>query len=485
MASTERRGRARPARRPGAAHPSARHGTRPPRPASGRGVAHRVPQRVAVHRPARPHPGGVGATLHGIAGEVGGIAKDLGAIFGGVAPGHLGSYLTNAFIKGFFHSLVAWVAGGAAALLGQLGRAMSSSTAPVVSGRAWDREFAVMAVLGAAVALPLLFVAAITAIARQEPGDLLRAALVRLPLALLGTGVCVQLVALGLAATDQASDAVLHTAGDPTEHLLAGLVGALVRLGGAHAAGFGMLLVALAAAAVAFVLWLELAVRSAAIAAATLFLPLALAGLAWPSTAHWARRLGETLAALVVAKLVIAAVLALAAGLLGSSSGVAGVVEGVALLAVAAGAPFVLLRLVPAVEAGAVAHLEGTARRPVGAAQRAWSVAGMAAGGLGGAAMLDEAGPAASPSGAAGAGGAGARPGASAGTGPGGGPGAGEAALRILGAGPFGRSGDGDGAGGFGDRVARWDELLAEQERARAGAPEQQRGTPDEVLPGG
>ena len=158
----------------------------------------------------------------------------------------------------------------------------------------------------------------------------------RLPLALLFTGVSVQLVALGLAATDQASAMMLDAAGDPTHQLLLGLVDRArpSRAGSAWRPSAAFLVV-LAAAIVAFVLWLELAVRSAAIAAASLFLPLALAGLAWPATAHWARRLGETLAALVLSKLVIAAVLALAAGLLGSSSGLAGVVEGVALLAVA------------------------------------------------------------------------------------------------------------------------------------------------------
>ena len=144
----------------------------------------------------------------------------------------------------------------------------------------------------------------------------------------------------------------------------------------------------LTAAIVAFVLWLELAVRSAAIAAASLFLPLALVGLAWPATSHWARRLGETLAALVLSKLVIASVLALAAGLLGSSSGVSGVVEGVALLAVAAFAPFALLKLVPAVEAGAVAHLEGLGRRPVRAGQQLGTeIAGLEIGGRASAAL--------------------------------------------------------------------------------------------------
>ena len=280
------------------------------------------------------------------------------------APGLCGS-LTKALLGGFFHDLLVWVANGAASLVGVLGNVLSASTEPVLSGSAFRSEFDVMAVLSAGVALPLLAVGAIQAIIRQEPGGLLRSALVRLPLALLFTGVSVQLVALGLAATDQASAMVLGAAGDPTHRLLLGLVAGLEQTGGPGLAAFGAFLVVLTAAIVAFVLWLELAVRSAAIAAASLFLPLALVGLAWPATSHWARRLGETLAALVLSKLVIASVLALAAGLFGSSSGVAGVVEGVALLAVAAFAPFALLKLVPAVEAGAVAHLEGLGQRPV------------------------------------------------------------------------------------------------------------------------
>ena len=88
------------------------------------------------------------------------------------------------------------------------------------------------------------------------------------------------------------------------------------------------MLVAGTMAIVAFVLWVELAVRSAAVAAATLFLPLALAGLAWPATTHWARRLGETLAALVLMKLVIAGVLSLAATAIGSHSGIPGSSKG-------------------------------------------------------------------------------------------------------------------------------------------------------------
>ncbi len=327
--------------------------------------------------------GGIGGILRTIEGTVGDLSHSLGSVFAGVGGSGLAKSLTKALLGGFFRGLLVWVASGAASLVGVLGKTLSTTTQPVLSGPAFRSEFAVMALLGAGVALPLLAVGAIQAIARQEPGTLLRSVCVRLPLALLFTGVSVQLVALGLAATDQASTMMLDAAGDPTHKLLLGLVTQLSDSGGLGLAAFGGFLVVLSAAIVAFVLWLELAVRSAAIAAASLFLPLALAGVAWPATAHWARRLGETLAALVLSKLVIVSVLALAAGLLGSSSGIAGVVEGVALLAVAAFAPFALLRLVPVVEAGAVAHLEGLGRRPIGTASRLGAnLAGIEIGGV-------------------------------------------------------------------------------------------------------
>lgn len=385
----------------------------------------------------RGRPGGETGLLHDIAGSVGRLEHGFSSVFGGIGQGALGRDLTRVFLDGLFHGLVVWVADGAASLIASLGGALSATTEPVVSGAAWHRELAVMGVLGASLALPLLLLGVIQAVARQELGELLRSALVRLPLALVFTGVAVQLVALGLSATDEASDVVLASAGDPTRHLLVGLVGLLARLGGLHAAGFGVFLVAACAAAVAFALWLELAVRSAAIAAATLFLPLALAGLAWPATAHWSRRLGETLAALVVSKLVVASVLALAAALLGSSSGLDGVVEGVALLAVAALAPFVLLRLVPIAETAAVAHLEGLSRRPVAAARRLPDAAAQVAGTVGGLGEMPS---------SSGAGTAGGAP-------------AGASALSVVGSGPFGRRAEGDGPG---PRLVGWDELVDE-----------------------
>ena len=310
------------------------------------------------------------------------VPHSLGSILSGLTPSAIAAAITKSLVAGLFRSLLTWVAAGAASLVGVLANALSATTQPVLTGSAFSSEFELMAALSAAVALPLVALAAIQAIVRQEPGSLLRSVLIRLPLALLFTGVSVQLVALGLVATDQASALLIGADGDPTHQMLSGLITGLAQPGNFGLAAFGGFLVVGTAAVVAFVLWLELAVRSAAIAAAALFLPLALVGLAWPATSHWARRLGETLAALVLSKLVIAAVLALAAGLLVDPSGIAGVVEGVALLAIGAFAPFALLKLVPVIEAGAVGHLEGLGRRPLQAMERLGRDLGLEGGGV-------------------------------------------------------------------------------------------------------
>ncbi|MHB8439257.1 MAG: hypothetical protein ACYDD4_08860, partial [Acidimicrobiales bacterium] len=166
---------------------------------------------------------------------------------------------------------------------------------------------------------------------------------------------------------------VLAAGGVDTTHLFTPLAAALIVSAPLVTPAVPAAVVFVGAAVVALlsmVLWMELVVRSAAVAAAALFLPLALAGLVWPSVSHWARRLAETIAALVLSKFVIAAVLSLAASALSADvQGTSGgdrfgvVMVGIAMLLLATTAPFVLLRLVPAIEGGAVMHLEGARQR--------------------------------------------------------------------------------------------------------------------------
>lgn len=322
--------------------------------------------------PARPKGGGsgvVGSALHAIAS---GLSHVVGAVTG--LPADLGMKVAEAI----FDKAASWAAGGAAYVLGGLGTAMSATTRPEIGTTYFTQQLGVMSLLGAAVALPLLLLTAIQAVVQQDAGLLVRALLVRLPLALALTGVAIQLVALGMAATDSVSSGLMHAASVPAGHVFAGLAKGIVAATALGVPVFATFVLALVVAFGALVLWLELALRAASIEVATLFLPLALAGVIWPATSQWARRLGETLAALILSKVVIVAVLALAVGELASVSGggLSAVVSGIALLLLAVFSPYAVFRLVPVLEAGAVGHLQGLAgHKAVQAARQGASLA--------------------------------------------------------------------------------------------------------------
>ncbi len=298
-----------------------------------------------------------------VAGAVTGPVKDVvGSVVG------LG-------LTAVFAAAGQWVASGAVWLLGQVGGAMSASTTIDLSSGWFRAHQSVMVAISAALVLPMVLCAALQALYRQSASMLIRTFLVQLPLALLLTGVAVELVQMALAITDALSAEVLTSAGVDSTHILAPVSAFLVGTGTvenqvpAFVVFVGGLLVALAALG----LWLELVVRAAAVSVAVLFLPLALAAMVWPAVSHWCRRLTDTLVALILSKLVIATVLSLAIGALagglgvgatgGDGGGFAAVVTGIALLVIATLSPFTLLRLIPALEAGAVSHLESRRNR--------------------------------------------------------------------------------------------------------------------------
>jgi hypothetical protein len=231
-----------------------------------------------------------------------------------------------------------------------------------------------MTALAGVVILPMLLVSTLQAVLRQNPGQLVRTYLVQLPLALLLGVVAIQVVILSLSATDAMSDAVAGGSGADVASLLSTVTkGLVLAASDPSIASFVLLLIALLIAVAAFVLWMELLIRAAAVYVAVLFLPLALATLVWPAVAHWCRRLVETLAALILSKFVIVATLSLAAGAVASgasgspnSGGFNAVLAGGALLVLATFVPFAILRLIPAIEAGAVGHLEGLRQRGTG-----------------------------------------------------------------------------------------------------------------------
>ncbi|HEY1445955.1 MAG TPA: hypothetical protein VGF51_13765 [Acidimicrobiales bacterium] len=285
--------------------------------------------------------------------------------------GSIGGSIATSGFESVLNGISQWVASGAEYLLRQIGAVLVSTTTVDV-GATWFRtHYGQMTALAGVVILPMLLVSTLQAVLRQNPGQLVRTYLVQLPLALLLAVVAIQVVILSLSATDAMSDAVAGGSGADVASLLSTVTkGLVVAAADPSIASFVLLLISLLIAVAAFVLWMELLIRAAAVYVAVLFLPLALATLVWPAVAHWCRRLVETLAALIISKFVIVATLSLAAGAVASgasgspnSGGFNAVLAGGALLVLATFVPFAILRLIPAIEAGAVGHLEGLRQR--------------------------------------------------------------------------------------------------------------------------
>ena len=145
-------------------------------------------------------------------------------------------------------------------------------------------------------------------------------------------------------------EALIGTAGASTATFTSTLAVLLVATGaGAAHGGFAAFVLAVVCGFIAFCLWVELVVRASAIAIAALFIPLALAGAVWPATAAWGRRLAEVLGTLILSKVAIAGVFALAINEIGTPNGLTGLIQGTALLLLATFAPWALLHLIPAV----------------------------------------------------------------------------------------------------------------------------------------
>ncbi len=282
-----------------------------------------------------------------------------------------GGGLASRFASVFFGFFTQWLAHGAVWMTSNMiGQAIAKSTAPVVNGPWFLSVMGDMLPVEELVVAPILFAATIGAVLRQDMRRLARAWLACLPLSLLGGFVVVYFTGLGLRVTDGLSQAVQAAVSPDLAKLYAAIVPQ--PLLGLVASGPVAGLLAVVFMAGALVIWVELALRSAAVELAVLFMPLALAGLIWPATAHWAKRLIEVLAALLLAKPVIVGALCLGAHSLTASQGtLSALVTGTAILLLATFAPLAVLKLAPVVEASALAHLHGLSREPFRLAERA------------------------------------------------------------------------------------------------------------------
>jgi len=286
------------------------------------------------------------------------------------------STIIGATTKSVFDGFVVWVAQAASWLvLHLITLVVNGTTTPNPTIGWFETNYRSMLTVGMYFMLPMLMVATIGAVIRQDIARLGKAWCVHLPLAVIGGMCAISITSWALVVTDSLCRTVISTMQKDLPISMETLAAAIVSMA-AGPANLVAGLVAFLAILGGLALWCELLLRSAAVYVALVFMPIALAGLVWPATAHWARRLIETLVALILSKFVIVVVLSLAVAAISSgptlsASAPDSVLSGGVMLLLAAFAPFSLLKLIPIVEAGAIAHMEGMARRPGRAVQSA------------------------------------------------------------------------------------------------------------------
>lgn len=319
-------------------------------------------------------------------------------------------------------------------------------------------------VLGFAAVLMVgfLFLALLQGLAAGEPTVMLRSVLAEAPMSVFGIVVLGAVTKGLLAITDGASAMVLRHAPDSLFAFFQGFGSAATVL----SLGLAGIVMFVAFILGAFLVWVELAVRSSLIYLLLAFSPLVLAARVWPQLRggwHAMCRLGV---AVILSKFAIALALGLGAaalggggpksGDLGTKAGLdlGGVLVGASLMLLAAFSPFIVLRVLPVFEAALVAH--GIAGTPLRAGQSALQGAyytqglrRLAGGSPGGSGAQAAQGDGASP---AGGGGGGPGPGAgglAGGPRPAGGPAGAPASSSAAGRGAA-ASGAGPGAAGAG-----------------------------------
>jgi hypothetical protein len=286
--------------------------------------------------------------------------------------GDLGKDVLVSAGDAIMRGVTTWVTNAAVWVTGKVGELIEATASPDV-GAAWFLgQYRSMLAVAAALALPMLLLSVIQAVWRQDVWILIRSALGYLPMAFILAGVAIVATDLLIAITDDLSQRVAEGVGGKADNLLDS-VGQAYRQAIEDSSSdavplFGIFLGAIILAIGAFVLWLEMVIRDAAIYIAVFFLPLTFIAMIWPATSRFARRLVELLVAVILAKFVIVAIISLASAAITNAnvnavaSGDQGqlferMMAGAALLVLAAWSPFALLRLIPMMETAAAGVL--------------------------------------------------------------------------------------------------------------------------------
>jgi hypothetical protein len=282
----------------------------------------------------------------------------------GAVTGAITAPVTGA-LKGLgddvFGQLTDWVAQGAGWLMGQVVGAIDTSTTPNLESHGFLVVYAKMAAIAVLLGAAMFLWAILEGIAQGNAGLLARVVFVNLPVAFIGTSVAFVVVQLLLGATDGLCHVIASGNGEHGTKFFEAAIGDLGKIGGdvAEPAGPGAqaqasvavplfvgFLAAIVGAFAAFLVWIEMEMRDAAVYAVALFLPLALAAWISPRWSSVLRRFTEILVAVIESKFIIVSIIALSGALITEEgASIERVLVATALMCICCFAPFFLLRV--------------------------------------------------------------------------------------------------------------------------------------------
>lgn len=290
-----------------------------------------------------------------------------------------GDLLSSAAGWGFdkvAEGIAKWVLGAVSFFVDGAVRFLQTSSRPQVDAD-WfagpGSPFAAVRNIAGVLLLAFALLAVLQGLLHGDVGMMVRQVAGKVPVAIAGMVVTTAVVVKLLDLTDALSSAVLATTDEQALRFLSGF-GVTVN---GLTSGFAAVVLGLVAVIAGLILWVELLVRSSLVYLLVAISPLGFAAMVWPSARGFLRKTVELLVAVILSKFVICVALAIGvaalsgagetAGTDGASAGLGTLLVGAVLLGLAAFSPFIVLKLVPAVEAAVVAH--GVSRGPLRAAQ--------------------------------------------------------------------------------------------------------------------
>lgn len=257
-------------------------------------------------------PGGSGCGITNVGCYLGALGGALGTALGPLNPAAIPGELVNSGLQ----SLTSAFAQSATAVLGKVVTSLNDNGSGIDLGAPWFlQHYAIMLALSVILLMWAAAMAATRAALIGQENHVPKVFGLAVYSGFMMAGPVLIIVALGLQLTDWMTNAVLSGVGaniGPGLTAFADRLNAASATGGGGGMGLALLLVlALAAFIGALLIWVALLIRLAVIFISVSFFPLAYAGRPHPSFAGTARKLGHLVGGAVIAKFLLAAIVAL------------------------------------------------------------------------------------------------------------------------------------------------------------------------------